>query len=108
MEIEVFTQTVGGTIALELPTQAPATPHLAEIHVDIETSIAETFNPGPAWRDRTYSAIPVRRDHKAHVTITLDLNTTIEEASAFAEYLREGMLGSLAFISQPTMKKETK
>ena len=100
MEIEVYTQTVGGTIALELPTQAPATPHLAEIHVDIETSTAETFN--------TYSAIPVRRDHKAHVTITLDLNTTIEEASAFAEYLREGMLGSLAFISQPTMKKETK
>ena len=100
MEIEVFTQTVGGTIALELPTQAPATPHLAEIHVDIETSTAETFN--------TYSDIPVRRDHKAHVTITLDLNTTIEEASAFAEYLREGMLGSLAFISQPTMKKETK
>ena len=106
MEIEMLTQTIGGTVALVLPAQAP--PHVAEIHVDIETSIAETFNPGPAWRDRTYSAIPVRRDHKAHVTITLDLNTTIEEASAFAEYLREGMLGSLAFISQPTMKKETK
>lgn len=108
MEIEVYTQTVGGAIALVLPTQATTAPHLAEIHVDIETSTAETFNPGPAWRDRTYSAIPVRRDHKAHVTITLDLNTTIEEASAFAEYLREGMLGSLAFISQPTTKKETK
>ena len=100
MEIEVFTQTIGGTLALELPTQATATPHLAEIRVDVETSTAETFN--------TYSDIPVRRDHKAHVTITLDINTTIDEAVAFADYLREGMLGSLAFISQPTTKKETK
>ena len=104
MEIEVFTQTVGGTIALELPTQATATPHLAEIHVDVETSTADEFNNPCIWsRD-----IPVRRYDKAHITITLDINTTLDEASAFAEYLRDGMLGSLAFIPQPTTKKETK
>ena len=100
MELEMFTQAVGGTIPVRLPSQAVDAPHIAEIRVDVETSTAETFN--------TYSDIPVRRIHKAHVTITLDINTTIEEASAFAEYLREGMLGSLAFISQPTTKKETK
>ena len=100
MEIEVFTQTIGGTIAVRLPSQVADAPHIAEIRADVETSTAETFN--------TYSDIPVRREHKAHVTITLDIDTTMQEGLLFAEYLRDGKLGSLAFISQPTTKKETK
>ena len=100
MEIEMFTQAVGGTIAVRLPSQVVDAPHIAEIRVDVETSTAETFN--------TYFDIPVRRDNKAHITITLDIDTTIGEDGVFAELLRENLLDSLAFITHPATKKETK
>ena len=100
MQLETLTQTASGTIPVRLPSRVSDHLHEATIDVSVEASTTNHYN-GP-------SGIPFSRDTAAHITITLDIDTTTVEAGVFAELIRDGKLLSLAFITNATTKKETK
>ena len=100
MQLETLTQTASGTIPVRLPSRVSDRLHEATIDVSVEASTTNHYN-GP-------SGIPFHRNMAAHITVTLDIDTTAIEAGVFAELIRDGKLISLAFVYNPTTKKETK